>query len=303
MTNTSLAGAWSFYPLITSFPPTVLPNIAYWNVTNGTWEYQIQVSWPLNWTSTNALSTVETLYVLDGNAQAQAATESFRRIRPNDPIHPDTIIVSIGYPHLPVDSPYSDGRYRDYQIPVCETCPTPELPGVPSGGEAFLTFLDTTLRPWVHDYFPNAKFNRDALYGHSFSGLFTIWTLISHPHLFDVYLSASPFLIWNNEYIFDHLEPVLSPSRNKTMKPALQLTYGGFEQFPEKRRTETQAAYEERRALLSSLKMQDLCHKLYGKLKDSRMLRHVEIREYPFSYHPAVGGNAIADGLDYFLDW
>lgn len=241
-------------------------------------------------------------YVLDGNAQAQTATEAFRKIRPNDPLHPDTIIVSIGYPYLPYDSPYSDNRYSDYQIPVCSTCPVPELPGVPSGGSAFLSFLDTVLRPWIRAYFPNAVFDRDALYGHSFSGLFTIWTLATHPHLFDTYLSASPYLIWNNEYIFTHILPSLKTA-NSTTKPALQLTYGGREQFPEKRRTETQEAFEARKAILSSIKMQDLCWKLYEEIKDHGFLRHVEIREYPFSYHPAVGGNAIADGLDYFLDW
>jgi predicted alpha/beta superfamily hydrolase len=214
--------------------------------------------------------------------------------------------VSIGYPNLPLDSPYADGRYYDYQIPVCATCPTPELPGVPSGGEAFIAFLDTVLRPWIHSYFPNVEFNRDALYGHSFSGLFTIYTLMTHPDLFDVFLSASPFLVWNNAYIFDHLEPFRtgpSPNGSRKTKPALQLTYGGFEQFPQKRRTETLEAYNERRTFLESMRMQELCNRLYNEIKDSPMLRHIEIREYPFSYHPAVGGNAIADGLDYFLDW
>jgi predicted alpha/beta superfamily hydrolase len=243
-------------------------------------------------------------YVLDGNAQAQTATEALRRIRPNDALQPDTIIVSIGYPDLIPDSPYAEGRYYDYQIPVCETCPTPELPGVPSGGEAFISFLDTILRPWIHSYFPNAKFDRDALYGHSFSGLFTIYTLLTRPDLFDVFLSASPFLVWNDAYIFEHLEPFKSGAvSNGTTKPALQITYGGWEQFPQKRRTETVEAYNKRRAFLESMRMQELCMRLYEEMKESPGLRHIERREYPFSYHPAVGGNAIADGLDYFLDW
>lgn len=242
-------------------------------------------------------------YVLDGNAQAQTATEAFRRIRPNDPLQPDTIIVSIGYNHLPPDSPYADGRYYDYQIPVCETCPTPELPGVPSGGEAFITFLDTVLRPWVHNYFPNANFDRDALYGHSFSGLFTIWTLMTHPGLFDTYLAASPFLVWNDEYIFDHLQPFFTP-KNLTTKPALQMTYGGYECKPQKRRTESLEAFKARRDfLVNGMRICELTDRLYRKIKHSPNLRHIEKREYPFSYHPAVGGNAIADGLDFFLDW
>jgi predicted alpha/beta superfamily hydrolase len=243
-------------------------------------------------------------YVLDGNAQAQTATEAFRRIRPNDPIQPDTIIVSIGYPNLPPDSPYADGRYYDYQIPVWETCPPPELPGVPSGGEAFITFLDTVLRPWIHNYFPSATFDRDALYGHSFSGLFTIYTLMTRPELFDVFLSASPFLVWNDAYIFDHLEPFHTASLpNGTTKPALQITYGGYECNPQKRRTESLEAFRERRAFIQSMRICELSDRLYKEIKNSPNLRHIEKREYPFSYHPAVGGNAIADGLDYFLDW
>lgn len=57
----SSVGVWTFSPLATDFPATVLPNIAFWNVSNGTWEYQIQLAWPLNWTSTLENSTVETM--------------------------------------------------------------------------------------------------------------------------------------------------------------------------------------------------------------------------------------------------
>jgi predicted alpha/beta superfamily hydrolase len=244
-------------------------------------------------------------YVLDGNALAQTATEALRKRRPVDSIQPDTIVVSIGYPNLQPDSPYSDGRYHDYQMPVCDVCPPQQdAPGVPSGGESFLSFLDTALRPWVHSYFPNTKFHRDGLYGHSFGGLFALYTLYSHPDLFDVYISASPYLIWNKEYFFSRNSPLYNgPISNKTSKPALQLSYGGFEQFPKKRRTETPEAYEIRRAFLASLKTEDLVTRLYDEIKNSPLLRDVELHEYPFSYHAAVGGNALADGIDYFLDW
>ncbi|EAT90441.2 hypothetical protein SNOG_02229 [Parastagonospora nodorum SN15] len=117
MSNLSTLGAWSFHPLASPFPSTILPNIAYWNVTNGTWEYEVQVSWPLNWTSRDVASTVETLYVLDGNALGLSTTEAFRKRRPVDFAQSDTIVVSVGYPasNLQPDSPYSDARYYDYQ--------------------------------------------------------------------------------------------------------------------------------------------------------------------------------------------
>jgi predicted alpha/beta superfamily hydrolase len=189
-------------------------------------------------------------------------------------------------------------------MPVCATCPPQQdAPGVPSGGEAFITFLDTVLRPWVHSYFPNVNFDRDGLYGHSFGGLFVIYALLAHPNLFDVFLSASPYLIWNQEYIFSNNSPIYTAHPNVTSKPAFQLTYGGFEEYPQKRRTETQAAYETRRNFLASLKTETNSNRFYNIIKNDTRIRHSELLEYPFSYHAAVGGNALADGIDYFLDW
>jgi hypothetical protein len=59
--------SWAFNPLVPSFPPTVFPNTALWNLSNGDLglEYQIGVSWPLNWTSTNtSASDVLSMFVL-----------------------------------------------------------------------------------------------------------------------------------------------------------------------------------------------------------------------------------------------
>ncbi|KAF2115961.1 Alpha/Beta hydrolase protein [Lophiotrema nucula] len=299
-------GTWSFNPIVTAFPPTVLPNIQYYNVTNGTWTYQVHISYPLNWTSTNADSTVDTLYVLDGNALAHTATEAFRKRRSVDFNQPDTIVVSIGYPDLIPDSPYSNGRYYDYQMPVCANCSAPTEPvGIPSGGEAFITFIDTVLRPWIHSHFPNVNFNRDGLYGHSFAGLFVVYAMFVRPDLFDVFLSASPYLIWNNQYFFSPPSPLYTapPPPANTTKPAFQLSFGGYEQHAQKRRTETEAEYEYRRDFLASLQTETLVLKLYNQIKNSTRFRDVELHEYPFSYHAAVGGNALADGIDYFLDW
>jgi len=54
-------GAWTFSPLVTEYSATVLPNIGFWSVSNGTWEYQIQLAWPLNWTTTLENSTVKSM--------------------------------------------------------------------------------------------------------------------------------------------------------------------------------------------------------------------------------------------------
>jgi hypothetical protein len=138
--------------------------------------------------------------------------------------------------------------------------------------------------------------------------LFTIYTLIDHSGLFDVFLSASPDLIWKNEYIFSKLGPLKSgPSNgthnNSTTKPAFQLSYGAYEQVVQKRRRETQEECERRKAFLSSLKTADLCQRLYAEVKESSALRDAELVVYPFSYHEATAASALNDGIDYFLDW
>lgn len=247
--------------------------------------------------------------MLDGNALGLTATEAFRRRRPVEFNMPDSIIVSIGYPETIPDSPWSLQRGYDFQPPVCDNCTLPAIPGVPSNADNFIEFIDTVLRPWVRDTaFPNAVFDRDALYGHSFGGLFVLYALVARPDLFDTFLSASPALTFNNDYVFNHtdfLAPLkkTEPRTANATKPAFQISYGALEQAPVKRRTETDEQFAFRQSILIPNRMTDLSQKLYNELKDSPALRDVEIHEYPFSDHAAVGAAALADGIDYFLDW
>ncbi|EMD61915.1 hypothetical protein COCSADRAFT_201441 [Bipolaris sorokiniana ND90Pr] len=306
----NLSSAWQFNPIATSWPTNVLPNLAFWTATNGSWEYQIQLSWPLNWTSREETSVVETMYILDGNALGLTATESLRRRRPVEFNMPDCIVVSIGYPETLPDSPYSSQRSYDFQPPVCEACPAPAIPGVPSNADGFIEFIDTALRPWIRgSAFPKAEFDRDALYGHSFGGLFVLYALTVRPDLFDTFLSASPALTFNDGYVFNYTEflaPLVTPGSANTTngtKPAFQISYGALEQDPVQRRTETDEEFEFRKGILVAQQMTTLSRKLYSVLEESPALRDVSLREYPFSDHAAVGAAALADGIDYFLDW
>jgi predicted alpha/beta superfamily hydrolase len=243
-------------------------------------------------------------YVLDGNALGLTGTEAFRRRRPVESAQPDTIVVSIGYSDLIADSPYSLHRGYDFQPPVCDTCTPAPAPGVPSNADNFIEFIDDVLRPWVRNtIFPNAEFSRDALYGHSFGGLFVLYALLVRPDLFDTFLAASGAWYWNDAYILDQLGPLTNPPSDNVNKPAVQISYGALEQNPVKRRTETQAEFEAREAFYQTLQMTTLSNQLYNAIKDSSALRDVSLHEYPFSDHSAVGAVALCDGIDYFLDW
>ncbi|KAK3329209.1 Alpha/Beta hydrolase protein [Apodospora peruviana] len=311
-------GNWSFIPLVSAFPTTVFPNIALWNVTNAVTDltYQIEISWPFEWGSSPpedvSNKTALTMYVVDGNALGMTASEGFKRRKPVASTQPDSVVVSIGYPLT--DNVYAlNRRVTDFRPPL----PTPQVP--PSGADPFIEFIDGALRPWVRStVFPGVSFMRDALYGHSFGGLFVIYALISHPSMFDTFLSASPAITWNNGSIRDDVSSFsklgnhgkkkchdfkLGKGKSLTSQPAFVVSYGTLEQFPVKRRTETEEEYEARKAFYAPFKMTDYCKDLYRRLKGSCELRDVVLKEYAGQDHSSVGASALNDGIEYFVDW
>ena len=238
------------------------------------------------------------------------ASEGFKRRKPVEPTQPDSVVVSIGYPLT--DSVYDfTRRFTDFRPPLPQGPPPGEVD--PTGADPFIEFIDGALRPWVRNtVFPSVEFTRDALYGHSFGGLFVIYALTKNQSLFDTFLSASPAIDWNNGSILDTVSQTLGKRcwNTTTIKcppksegPAFMISYGELEQFPVKRRTETQEQYEERRAFLSSLRMTDNSRELYRRVRYSDKLRDVVLKEYKGSDHSTVGASAVNDGIDYFVDW
>jgi pimeloyl-ACP methyl ester carboxylesterase len=223
---------------------------------------------------------------------------------------PDSIVVSIGYPLS--NSVYDMiNRFIDYKPPF------PNNQGSPSGAEPFLDFIDDALRPWLHNtVFPNVDFTRDALFGHSFGGLLVTYALISRPNMFDTYLSASPALEGQNGSIHDEFTARLgtgnpndsayysSTTCNASLTlPAFMITYGTLEEFPARRRTENESAFQARKGYFRPLRMTEHCHDLYDRVKASGKVRDIVLKEYAGRDHAGVAASAITDGIDYFVDW
>ncbi|PSR76373.1 siderophore esteras-like protein IroE-like protein [Coniella lustricola] len=305
--------SWSFTPLVSSFPPTVLPNVAFWNVTNESdLNYQIQVSWPLEWPSVpeEANDTALTMFILDGNALGMTGTEAWRRRDPVVVDQPSGIVVSIGYPL--VDSVYGAQRSIDYQ-PVTPGSSPPAVPGTPQGADDFIDFIEHELRPFLREVlFPRVQFGREAVYGHSFGGLFVVYALLRRPDLFDTFLAASPDLTYDDWYILNHMYWLAEAgSRRKengtSTSPAVRVSYGSLEQYPRRKRTETYDEYVARIQYLKSLgvvySMGDDCNSLWEYLNASPQVRNAEIKEYVGSDHSSVGAVALTDGVSYFVNW
>ncbi|MGH8495807.1 MAG: alpha/beta hydrolase [Gammaproteobacteria bacterium] len=114
---------------------------------------------------------------------------------------PPVILVAIAYSG-PLQ--YRLHRTRDYT-------PTFHLTGgygnefqhVSGGGPRFLEFIEDELIPYVEETY-RVNGNR-TLVGHSYGGLFAVWSGLTEPALFDRILAVSPSL-WYDDYLVLRLE-------------------------------------------------------------------------------------------------
>ncbi|KAK0708486.1 Alpha/Beta hydrolase protein [Lasiosphaeris hirsuta] len=296
---------WSFTPF-PPLPPTLFPNTAFYTATSpGHQTYQITISYPFEWgTSAPALitdKTALTLYVLDGNALGQTASEAVKRRVPVDATTPDTVVVSIGYP-------LTDAVYNLTQRAIDFRPPGSAADAPPSGADAFLAFIDGALRPWVRGTaFPGVAFARDALYGHSLGGLSVVYALVKEPELFDTFLVASPGLdlglLDEVSRKFGIAEAQGAVVVANGTGPAVSISYGSLEQYPIRRKAESEAAFRVRQGVYAQYDMPVRSHELFHRLKWSGRVRDVVIKEYVGQDHFAVAASAITDGMDYFFNW
>lgn len=69
-----------------------------------------------------------------------------------------------------------------------------------SGAENFLQFLTQELRIKINNTYRASGNN--MLLGHSFGGLFTMYTFIHHTQAFDAYIAHDPSFWWDNDVLF-----------------------------------------------------------------------------------------------------
>jgi predicted alpha/beta superfamily hydrolase len=114
------------------------------------------------------------------------------------------VVVAIGYP---LDEAY-DGVRRSWDLspPPGNSYPpfTTDGPPVRTGGaECFLAFIQNVLLPWIQEKVP-VNNGRKTLFGHSFGGLFTLYSLFERPGLFDNWIAASPAIYWEEAVILQN---------------------------------------------------------------------------------------------------
>ncbi len=176
-----------------------LPETEVWELVGvDGYPYQIFVSRPSGEAPANGYPV---LYVLDGNAMFAGFAET-RRIQAftNSEIG-KSIIVGIGYK---TDKAYDTTRRlydftQDFKKPIMPA--QQRLAQLKAGGrDQFAQFILERLRPEIARRYP-VNASRQALFGHSLGGLFSLYMLYSHPNAFHAIIAASPSIWWNDQAI------------------------------------------------------------------------------------------------------
>ena len=127
---------------------------------------------------------------------------------------PPLILVGIGYKSFKA---MNSLRVRDYLYP--EAIPSDEMKA-PGGGQRFYQFITKGLLPKIDSNYRTENTNRTLL-GHSFGGHFSLYALLEQLNQkrndFKGFVSASPSLWYNNNYLFQ------LPQKLKTNKDSLNL--------------------------------------------------------------------------------
>ena len=165
----------------------------------------IKIRLPMGYEA-DATKKYEVIYILDGewNMKNFSFIYSFAM---EDGFVPPVILVAL--PNTYIDG--ENMRDRDF-LPL--KMKNNKLAG---SADNFLEFLKKEVIPYIEKKFPANGVS--SLYGHSFGGVFTMYTLLTEPDLFENYYCTDPPLGWENGYLFKLAEEMFT--KNPKLKKKL----------------------------------------------------------------------------------
>ncbi|RDW68958.1 alpha/beta hydrolase [Aspergillus mulundensis] len=268
-------------------------------------QYLIQVSWPLHWkghTPDTDRNNVPVIYIVDGNALFLTATEALWRRSADSHYCGGGIVVAIGYPLAGTGKVYHRVR-RGFDL----TVPTPKKPVEGHGGaDILLDFIESTVRPAVRERFPNVTVSREALYGHSYGGLFALHALFTRPTMFDAYIASSPSIWWNERCILNEAKMFIQKIKESGADklPTLMMYVGGLEQNPHRWNDESDESWEGRKRDAEIFNMRVNLLELMGMVRGCTRLHAAGFSEYAGEDHGTVMACSMSRGLSTFMeDW
>ena len=192
--------------------------------------YEVRLAWPDTPPSADGYPV---LYLLDGNADFGTAVDSMRaqsRQPASTGVGPG-VVVGLAYPgEATIDLVR---RTRDYTPAVPDgrlgLRPNGEAWPPSGGAHAFRGFLVEVVREAVAARLP-IDHRRQALFGHSFGGLFVLDTLLEMPGAFNAYIASSPSLWWGENLLPERLAARARPDPLPRVR--VRISAGGLEETP-----------------------------------------------------------------------
>ncbi|HZZ88103.1 MAG TPA: alpha/beta hydrolase-fold protein [Caulobacteraceae bacterium] len=208
--------------------------------------------------------------VLDGNmtfpiAAAMAATYAWSMC--------PTMVVGVGYPS---DNPAEMmlSRFRDL-TPETSAEGIPQRPGLPAlsaehvgGADGFHRFLTEELRPLIAARHA-VDAERQALFGYSLGGLFTLHALFTQPAAWRSYAAASPSIWWDDAALLSREGGFRHAVEQGEASPRVLISVGAREQEPPLRTPPGMSA-DEIAALIEEGRMVDNAWELGSRLERLR---------------------------------
>jgi predicted alpha/beta superfamily hydrolase len=176
-------------------------------------------------------------------------------------------------------------RTRDLTPPVGSQ---PALANAGVGGaDRFLEFIESELLPTIDEKYRSSAYR--ILAGHSHGGLFTLYSFITRPDLFDAYISIDPSIWWDsgvlNSQLISHL----------TDQGGLNRTLFVADATRDKELLESLDSAANAEVWLGFRKKAQLASWLSAKAPADLKWA---VREYPADDHGSVTHRAVYDGLE-----
>lgn len=143
-------------------------------------ERQISIFVPQDYES-NISTKYQVLYLLDGEWHFHYVSALV-----------DKLVASGDLPNMIVVGINNNNRSKDLTPAGIN-----DNPNRFGGAKRFLDFITQELKPWIEKNYRTHPYN--VLAGHSFGGLFTLYSMMEKPDAFQAYLALSPSLGRNNE--------------------------------------------------------------------------------------------------------
>ncbi|MBB3119227.1 alpha/beta hydrolase [Pseudoduganella violacea] len=237
------------------------------------------------------------IYALDGNASFPSLALMARTVARRSKVTGRNAPVVVGIGYASGEDYDGPARSRDY------TPPSSKATEKEGGADRFLDFIEQELKPQIAAL---AKIDpqHQALFGHSYGGLFTLHALFTRPAAFQTFIAASPSIWWGERFILSEQAGLATRAAAATSKPQLLLTVGELEQAvaPGKQLSERSAMLMEKRMVDAARDLAVDLQKQAAQDAGKAALARVRFLALAGEDHGSALFPALSRGLEFFLE-